>query len=320
MSKKSHAVKDIQFNDGDFSSMRRVALMCANHNIKSYKYPKNSTMLDFKYNHGRYTNVRLNKETVTKLLSLVHDGEFNKLVSTNWRFAVPFLDRMFLSFQVERNGSIESVAYAIKSVDNGFEVQNLYLISGYAGGKVSSVVSYGRVDLDKNEGCQFNFIDDLDRNENFKDYIAVISLLLVIFFLLVHSKPSYLKDIPSSLRMTSNKLIPYAAHKTIDLTLFEPKEVIRMLTVKTSVDHASMRAHNVRGHWVHYGLDPHCDHDSHWERVELDEDDPRRRVREKDGSEIIRYRCMACGGRRTFRENFIRGDASKGWVNHSYSA
>ena len=162
----------------------------------------------------------------------------------------------------------------------------------------------------------FKVLDESENTAGVSDVYGYLYTALTILFLLIHRRQEYVRAVPATHKMIGNKRVAYAAHKTIDLKLFEPKEVISHLAPPTG-SHASPRAHEVMGHWVHYGCNPLCSHE--WEREVLDEDDPRRRVRE-NGTEIVRHVCTHCGAKRTFRDHFIRGASSHGWVRHDYVA
>jgi len=103
------------------------------------------------------------------------------------------------------------------------------------------------------------------------------------------------------------KPVVYAAHHTVEIGM--TKEVVRAFPVHHG-DRESPRRHEVRGHFVHYPASArhHCSrpegHD--WPREpELHGTAPS-------------WKCTVCGGIRTWRQEFQRGDASKGFVTKDY--
>ena len=97
-----------------------------------------------------------------------------------------------------------------------------------------------------------------------------------------------------------NKFVGVPKHHRITVDLDRMRE---QLVYEASVRNARSpsREHDVRGHWVHYGLTEGCQHQ--WTNTE---------------GLKIRQRCASCGGKRTFRPAFKRGDPTLGTVTTHY--
>jgi len=120
-----------------------------------------------------------------------------------------------------------------------------------------------------------------------------------------------MRDMPPARRISRGKLRTYMAHSVVSIALDGPMEIRRAFKVD---DRASPRRHEVRGHFVHYGIEEGCSHD--WEEWQSEES--LRRDVERAGRPILRWRCANCQGMRVRREAFHRGDATKGFVTKTY--
>lgn len=106
----------------------------------------------------------------------------------------------------------------------------------------------------------------------------------------------YIKDVSASRGMAGGKSVVFRAHSTVSIHLSAKGSVKRLLIG----DRASPRAHEVRGHWVHYDKQL-CEHE--WEPLDT------------SGK---RFKCSRCEMRRTWREVHVRGDASRGVIVKHY--
>lgn len=140
----------------------------------------------------------------------------------------------------------------------------------------------------------------LDEN-TVKQLMARAWGMTVAFFLLLHAPGSPVALSGQSVRkgVYRGKPVTYAAHHTVEVVL--PRVDRSYLRSLIPSDRASPRRHSVRGHWMHFGVDRGCTHD--WRPVDGDKD---------------RWRCERCGGRRTWRGDFYRGDAGRGFVTKHY--
>lgn len=129
--------------------------------------------------------------------------------------------------------------------------------------------------------------------------------------LLLNQKQSVqVRELPPSRKLSGGKLRTYMAHSVVSIDLGQT-------TIRRSfhVDHrSSPRRHEVRGHFVHYGIEEHCSHE--WETYATEE--TRKRDLDRVGKPVLRWRCASCGGLRVRRETFDRGDATKGFVTKTY--
>jgi hypothetical protein len=141
-------------------------------------------------------------------------------------------------------------------------------------------------------------------------------LRTVVALLLLLNRPSitrYVQTLPNSRGWNKNRVIPYLEHTrvTIDLDAVE-----LMRKVGTSRDEGTpKRRHEVRGHYCHdkdardFARIAGCIHDfqpttEDWlpwgERAE----------------EPNHWLCATCGGKRWWKRDHVRGDASLGFVKH----
>lgn len=119
-----------------------------------------------------------------------------------------------------------------------------------------------------------------------------------------------IRDVPPARRMAGGKLRTYMAHSVVSIDI-GGDGVRGFFHVESR---SSPRRHEVRGHFVHYGIDEACGHE--WEPYSTA--DLERRDVERIGKPVSRWRCSKCQGLRVRREAFHRGDATKGFVTKSY--
>lgn len=276
---------------------------------------------------SRYINV--NEETTLRLSDLASDIDFSDILSSNIEFSIPPFDNTIVSFTFsyasffsdvpyDRVNTVTTIIYQVESTEDGYTTRSIVSAEWDDDSGVDRVAAhYSSVDVSFSKRKYFvNKLLSDEKAERSKGLDLLFAQMLAILFLLMHRRPEYIRDVPATHKMVGNKRVPYAAHKTIDLGLFEPKEVYTMLAPPKG-SHASPRAHEVIGHWIHRNVDRRCTHD--WVKLEPSEDDPRPRERE-NGKPYLRYVCTHCGGLRSFREAHIRGDASKGFITHDYEA
>lgn len=135
---------------------------------------------------------------------------------------------------------------------------------------------------------------------------------LAALLLLNQKRGLAFRDMPPSRRISRGKLKTYMAHSVVSIALDGPVEIRRAFRVE---ERASPRRHEVRGHFVHYGVEEGCSHE--WKEYRTEE--TLRRDLERAGRPILRWRCANCHGMRVRREAFYRGDATKGYVTKTYT-
>jgi hypothetical protein len=133
---------------------------------------------------------------------------------------------------------------------------------------------------------------------------------LAALLLLNQKRDVRLVDVPGGRRITKGKLRPYMAHTVVSIDL-SGGSVRGLFRVD---DRASPRRHEVRAHYVHYGILEGCSHQ--WASYSTPETEKRDEA--KLGRIVPRWRCDHCQGIRVRRQKFDRGDAAKGWVVKEY--
>lgn len=145
------------------------------------------------------------------------------------------------------------------------------------------------------------FVSDVTRAKDFPQHGSLIaSIATAVLLILDRQAEITFTHRPPARRWYGNKLRPYAAHSIVSIRSGRTKSLHRSFL---RTDRATARRHEVRGHYVHYGLIGPCEHS--WDRLE--------------GEEKKRWRCSKCGARRTWREGHHRGDASIGFKTKDYS-
>lgn len=133
---------------------------------------------------------------------------------------------------------------------------------------------------------------------------------LTALLLLNQKRGVAVRDVPPARRLAGGKLKTYMAHSVVSIDI--GGEDLRGFFHVDS--RASPRRHEVRGHYVHYGIDEACGHEwAPYSTPELE-----RRDVDRGGKPVPRWRCALCQGLRVRRETFHRGDATKGFVTKSY--
>jgi hypothetical protein len=129
-------------------------------------------------------------------------------------------------------------------------------------------------------------------------------LRTIITILLLMNQPNmvqYVRDVPTNKRFSRGKLRTYMSHSIISIHADPVPSIVRM-----GVDHQGSphRRHEVRGHYCHNeewrnGSHRGCEH-----------------VTEQKGENS--WTCKLCGGKRWWRKDHQRGDASLGFVQQDY--
>lgn len=129
-------------------------------------------------------------------------------------------------------------------------------------------------------------------------HLAMISTFFGQMHRLADGEP-VLTEVPASHRLDRGKriAIPRYHMVTVDLSEERRKKLVKQI-VREQKQRAKSREHGVVGHWTHYHCDEACDHV--WSNIV--EDDPKRQ------------HCHKCGGRRTRRDPYRRGDPTLGTV------
>jgi hypothetical protein len=122
--------------------------------------------------------------------------------------------------------------------------------------------------------------------------------------LLVLNTPQHITYItnPPTHGLVKGKRITFKGHSVVNIELGKSKNLTKFFHTFTGIKH---RRHEVRGHYVHHHININCTHD--WPAM------PESSI---DG--IPRWRCRRCRGMRVWRKEHQRGDATLGWVNHTY--
>jgi len=107
-------------------------------------------------------------------------------------------------------------------------------------------------------------------------------------------------------KIVSGKLKAYAAHDVITIDLDVP--LIRTVYDSPVGHHATPVEHEVAGHWVHYNCSTQCQH--RW--IELHSEHAEKEDMKKHKRTLERQICTLCGGHRTRKLNYVKGDPSKG--------
>lgn len=108
-----------------------------------------------------------------------------------------------------------------------------------------------------------------------------------------------ISDIPATSQIKKGKRIAYAAHHIVDIDLGRCRTVRRAF--ETGAERLSPRRHEVGGYFNHRNLIPGCSHQ--WPLMP---------------DEKGRWECAACGGIRWWVTDYMRGDATRGFVTKEY--
>jgi hypothetical protein len=103
---------------------------------------------------------------------------------------------------------------------------------------------------------------------------------------------------PPQRAIFKGKNVAYMAATKVKIHLSNEHAIRKAFRV---TDRQGPRAHEVRPHYAHFGGTRHCEH-----------------VWEQRDPSVTRWWCERCGQERRLRRAHTRGDASKGFVDHSY--
>lgn len=167
------------------------------------------------------------------------------------------------------------------------------------GGAVTEDVSpEAREELVRRYDFNMNLpLDDDVSREFMRAQQGEFGLIITALLLLNQKRNVSYVDVPAKRVMTGNKQRPYAAHSMVHIDRSPVTNIRKAFEIG---DRASPRRHSVRGHFMHFNISENCEHD--WQVVE----------------EGRRWDCAKCGGRRTWRVPFERGDAGTGFVTKDY--
>lgn len=124
--------------------------------------------------------------------------------------------------------------------------------------------------------------------------------------LLLLNQPHIVNVTPVARRtgLSRGKRMVYAAHSIVNIELGRRKNYRKLL--QKGLPRRSPRRHEVRGHFTHWGTKDGCVHQ--WPIMPSEAP--------KTGAPT--WTCKLCGGKRTWREAFERGDAGVGFVTKEY--
>ena len=127
----------------------------------------------------------------------------------------------------------------------------------------------------------------------------------LLALLLVLNQPHVINLEPRKARsgISGGRRRNYWAHSVVEIELGRRRNYKKLIA--QGLPRRSPRAHEVRGHFVHFNLGPGCSHQ--W---------PSMPEIKPDGSP--RWICSKCGGLRTWRDAHVRGDASTGFTTKDY--
>lgn len=123
--------------------------------------------------------------------------------------------------------------------------------------------------------------------------------------LLLINQPRHVETVkvPWQAGILRGKRHVYAAHNLVRINLSGQPNVRKVFL--PSMVHTPRRRHEVKGHFMHWGLVKHCIHQ--WPMMP-----------EIGPNERARWQCVKCGGWRTWRKDHVRCDARVGFVTKDY--
>jgi hypothetical protein len=114
-------------------------------------------------------------------------------------------------------------------------------------------------------------------------------------------------------KLVRGKHFAIPAHNVVTIDLDADDKTFRQV-LSTTPTGIHQRRHEVSGHWVHYNVASQCQHE--W--VQFHSEEARVRDMETHGFELTRYICAHCGGRKTRKPKFEKGDIRLGRVQKDY--
>lgn len=104
---------------------------------------------------------------------------------------------------------------------------------------------------------------------------------------------------PAGRRFFRGKQVAYKSHRTVEIDLHKFRSIRRAFTL--SGERLSPRRHKVRGFFAHKHGNAGCSHD--WPLLP---------------DENMHWTCQRCSRVRWWVKDHVRGDATRGWVDHDY--
>lgn len=178
-------------------------------------------------------------------------------------------------------------------------------ICAYALGTASAILTRDEVvSIGSSLGLSWAYrMDKYDEDIALKTLVDsagdIKSMWTLLLWLNQPSRVHYSQE-PAGRRIRGGKLVAYAAHRVVEIDIGHCRTV-RAAFRSGLRERLSPRRHQVRGHFSHRGGNVHCHHQ--WPLLA-----------DQDGD----WRCTRCGRLRWWRENYVRGDATRGWVEHEY--
>lgn len=146
--------------------------------------------------------------------------------------------------------------------------------------------------------------DAIPKDATTTKMIATYSMARDAIFLLLNQKHGVHVSEPTMTRkgMSRGKTLTFYGRSTVSVSLHAAEELHRHFATMTRT---TPRRHAVRGHFVHRGGDRDCEHQ--WEKLV-----------DRPAAAGDAWICTACDRKRSWRRDFERGDASKGYVTQTW--
>jgi len=240
---------------------------------------------------GRIFKLDRKASEVVSGLALNHGA----LIDSMSPWAKPPFENMILDFMLWDDGSHQRATQFALVVSNGMAWMH-YWKPGMEPGNF--VLHQSGMIQRNNRFTTVPVLPDADTGP--QGELVKMWLLFGAFCLLLHApKGVQITEKPAHRKLVRGKQKAYAAHSviTIDLSVKEARRVV------ADGSRGPVRAHEVRGHWMHLNRVRGCSHD--WRAVPVEPDRPER------------YVCD-CGTVRVWRKAHQKGDATLGYVTHEY--
>lgn len=142
------------------------------------------------------------------------------------------------------------------------------------------------------------------------DLRSCITAMLLLMERRVHT----ITEVKASRGFVGSKLRAHPAHHVVTIDLDKDYHYFHRLFTAPTGTGVTPREHDVSSHWTHWNCSAQCQHK--W--VPFRSEEAEERDMEKHGRVLERYVCELCGGGKTRKPEFTRGDASKGRVTKQY--
>jgi hypothetical protein len=134
--------------------------------------------------------------------------------------------------------------------------------------------------------------------------VACVALTEILWLLMHQPKKIFtVRDVSAGSVFLTSPPRFWKAHSTVTIDLSEQK--LRQVIYKMGVRNKA-REHSVRGTWVHFHMDPDCEHAFPAEPTDRPDGGP------------TRYDCPKCGAIRVWRKDHERGNGKAGTKFHDY--